>query len=74
MAVLGRSRSGAPPDQILDPPLKIHTKIHTYPLLAMQCHSELTPIYNMILTHVDYVLESLPGIIKTISLEFDCLQ
>ena len=22
MAVLGRSRSGAPPDQILDPPLK----------------------------------------------------
>ena len=24
MAVLGRSRSGAPPDQILDPPLPIH--------------------------------------------------
>ena len=24
MAVLGQSRSGAPPDQILDPPLRAH--------------------------------------------------
>ena len=27
MAVLGRSRSGAPPDQILDPPLKSQVKL-----------------------------------------------
>ena len=26
MAVLGRSRSGAPPDQILDPPLQFSNK------------------------------------------------
>ena len=28
MAVLGRSRSGAPPDQILDPPLRLSAYLY----------------------------------------------